>query len=120
ALTNMIGRPVDANAVIEKAAIGFAELGVAGDLEGNVKQADLAALGHRRLLRLGMLEDVQGMEVLPEGHESATVVRVFLAEVEPEDVLIEALRSLLIGDPQCDVSDFRDLHTWPPSSDAET
>ena len=56
-----------------------------------------------------MLADVEGMEILAQGHEHAAVIRVLLGDRKAENVTIEPLRNLLVGDPQIDVADTLEL-----------
>jgi hypothetical protein len=78
---------------------------VAADLEGDVREPDLPALRARRVRGGGMLPDVEGVEILTQGHKDAAMIRVLLGNPKPEHVAVEALRSLLVGDPQIDVAD---------------
>ena len=105
ALIDMVGGAQDWDAVLDQVRIGVAQRGVAADLEGDVGEPDLSALRARRLTWRGMLPDVERMEILAQSHEDAAMIRVLLGDPEPEHVAVEPLRSLLVGDPQIDVSD---------------
>ena len=54
-------------------------------------EPDLAALRALRLVRRRMLADVEGMEILAEGHEHAAMIRVLLGNRKAENVAIEPL-----------------------------
>jgi hypothetical protein len=47
-----------------------------------------------------MLTDVERVKVVAQGHEHAAVLRVFLGDYKAEQVAIEPLRDLLVGDPK--------------------
>jgi hypothetical protein len=51
---------------------------LAGNLEGDVPEPNLSALRALRLVRCGMLVDVEGVEVVAQCHEDAAVLGVFL------------------------------------------
>ena len=78
---------------------------VAADLEGDVGEPDLSAVRTRSIIGRGMLPDVECVEILTQGHKDAAMLRVLLGNPKPEHVAVEALRSLLVGDPQIDVAD---------------
>src|SRR5260370_22754365 len=117
ALIDVVGGPHDRDPVFDQMGIGVAQRRVAADLEGDVGEPDLPALRARRLLGGGMLPDVERMKILAQCHEDAAMFRVFLGDPEPEHVAVEPLRSLLVGDPQIDVPDARQLdHLSSPMS----
>jgi len=87
--------------------IGVAQCRVAADLKGDVGQPDLSTLRSWRIVRRGMLPDVERMEILAQSHEDAAMIWVLLGDPEPEHVAVKPLRSLLVGDPQIDVPDAR-------------
>ena len=45
------------------------------------------------------------MKTVAQRHEHAAVLGVLLGDAEPEHIAVEALRGLLVGDPEEDVAD---------------
>src|SRR5271169_1331782 len=103
ALVDVVGGSHDRDAALNQMGIGFAQRRVAADLEGDVGEPDLSALRTRSIIGRGMLPDVEGMEILTQGHKDAAMIRVLLRDPEPEHIAVEPLRSLLVGDPQIHV-----------------
>src|SRR5271163_1089192 len=57
------------------------------------------------------------MEILAQCHKDAAMIRVLLGDPEAEHLAVEPLRRLLVGDPQIDVPDARQLdHSGSPMS----
>ena len=52
-----------------------------------------------------MLADVEGVEVVAQGHEHPAVIGVFLGDRKAQHIAVEALGGLVVGDPQIDVAD---------------
>ena len=53
------------------------------------------------------------MKVVAQCHEHATVLRVLLGDHKAEQVAVEPLRDLLVGDPQIDVANTFQLDHGP-------
>ena len=75
--------------------------------------SDLPALRAPRGFGRRMLTDVDRVKVVAYCHEHATVLRVLLGDHQAEQVAVEPLRDLLIGDPQIDVADAFQLDHGP-------
>src|SRR5260370_30917156 len=56
-----------------------------------------------------MLREVECMKGVAQGHEDGAVLGVLLGDAEAERVAVEAFRGLLVGDPQQDVADARQV-----------
>jgi len=53
------------------------------------------------------------VKVVAQCHEHATMLRVFLGDHKAEQVAVEPLLDLLVGDPQIDVADAFQLDHGP-------
>jgi len=69
----------------------------------------LKAMWPRRPVWRGVLGDVERVEAVAQRHEDAAVLGVLLGDTEPEHVAVEAFGGLLVGDPEEDVADARQL-----------
>src|SRR5260370_25127800 len=56
-----------------------------------------------------MLREVECMKGVAQGHEDGAVLGVLLGDAEAERVAVEAFRGLLVGDPQEDMADARQV-----------
>src|SRR6516225_6901379 len=100
----MVGGSQDLDAAADEVSVGVAQGCVAADLKRDVSEADLPALRALRCLGRRMLTDVESVKVVAQCHEHATVLRVLLGDHKAEQVAVEPLRDLLVGDPQIDVA----------------
>src|SRR6516225_10008167 len=105
----MVGGSQDLDAAADEVSVGVAQGCVAADLERDVSEADLPALRALRCLGHRMLTDVESVKVVAQCHEHATVLRVLLGDHKAEQVAVEPLRDLLVGDPQIDVANTFNL-----------
>jgi hypothetical protein len=114
-LIDVIGGAQDPDAILDQMDISFAQCPIAADLEGDVSQPDLVALWPLRCLRLRMLANVEGVEILAQGHKNPAMFGVFLGNHKTENVTVKPLRSLLICNPQIDVANTLQFnHAAPP------
>ena len=116
ALIDVVGGAQDLDAIADKVGVGVTQTSVTADLEGDVSEADLAALRALRRFGFWMLADVEGVEVVAQCHEHAPVVRVFLGDHKAQHIAVKPLRGLLVGDSQIDMADALQLdHGGAPS-----
>ena len=70
-----------------------------------MRESELSALRPWRILRCGVLCDVECMKAVAQSHEHTAVLGVLLGDAKPEHVTIESLRRFLVDDPQQHVAD---------------
>src|SRR5207244_4127262 len=100
----------DLDAMADEMSVGVAQGGVAADLKGDVAEPDLTALRALRPFGRRMLANVEGVEVVAQGHEHAAVLGIFFGDHKAEHIAVKPLRDLLVGDPQIDVADAFQLY----------
>src|SRR5271166_2414821 len=105
ALVDVVGGAQDLDPAADEVSVGLAQGRIAADLESDVSEPDLPPLRSLRGFGSRMLSDVERVEIVAQGHEHAAVLGVFLGDNEPEQIAVEPLRDLLVGDPQIDVAD---------------
>jgi len=109
ALIDVVGGPQDLDPTADEVSVRLTSGRIAADLKCDVAKPDLPVLRALRCLGRRMLTDVERVKVVAQCHEHATVLRVLLGDHKAEQVSVEALRDLLIGDPQIDVANTFNL-----------
>ena len=87
----MIDSALDLDALRQEMGVGVAHCGVAVDLKGNVYESELAALRSGRVGGHGVLDDVERVEPVAQGHEHAAMLRVLLCDSKAKHVAVEPL-----------------------------
>jgi hypothetical protein len=113
----MVDRALDRDGLLQEVGVSLAQRRVARDLERDMHEPEFAALRPPHRLRLRVLGDVDCVEAIAQGHKDAAVLGVLLGDAEAEDIAVKALGRFLVGDPQQDVADTRQVdHRNSPSS----